>query len=381
MKMIDWLSSNFPRKPPNQKLARKAVRHLKRKEKKQLFSNEISQMRAAEGRWYEALIYEMILEISNDTDLIAGIVRKGADAPFPPLEIALGQNGLFFSARGDIKVRGNGQDLAEVDLLLQSSSNSIAFAEIVTSTADLKALEDEVRYKKSLLGYIFGQPHVPFILFSSVDISRSAIIRRLTREPDSVLIVTQTCEEIKKMLKERDIRGVPRKPVKHDKLITLDSIPPLRPFDYKHLHELRRRRVLRRLSRNETLKPGVSRDEIPPIVKKVLLGALYPSGMKTFLQESKFGLKNEPISLQEAKSRYSKIILAIDLPEYEPVMYFRVRDKKEYLKVVPVKSGGFRVESRRGQRIKGFYLWLESLEPSIGAKIAHQYTHAFLKNR
>jgi hypothetical protein len=381
MKMIDWLNTNFTGIPPSKQLARRAIRHLKKKEKIQLFSHEISQMRAAEGRWYESLIYEMVLDISSRTELISGVFRKGADAPFPPVEVALGQSGLFYSSRGDVNVRGNGQDLAEVDLLLQSSSGAIAFAEIVTSPADLKGLEDEIQFKKCLLGYIFGQVHVPFLLFSSVDISRSSIVKRLIREPDSVLIVTNPCEEIKALLKPRDIRGIPRKPIQHPKFISLDKITPPREFDYKKIHDLRRSRVLNQISLEGKFEPGKGRDEIPPIVKKILLGALYPSGIRVFLRETGFSIKGNVHSYDDIMKQYTKIILAVDLPGYDPVLYFRLRNKKEYLKVVPNKKGEFRIESRRGRRIKGFFLWLESVEPTLGAGITRQYIHSILKKK
>jgi hypothetical protein len=65
---------------------------------------------------------------------------KGADTPHQRNNVQLGQNGFFYSKYGDITVRGNGYDLAEYDLLLVYSDNHIAFAEVVTSPADLKGI-------------------------------------------------------------------------------------------------------------------------------------------------------------------------------------------------------------------------------------------------
>lgn len=381
MDMIDWLRGHFPGTRPSKEMVQKAVRHLKKKEKNFLFSHDPAHMRAAEGRWYESLIYEILLDISIQSNLIRGIVRKGADAPFPPVEVASGQNGLFYSNRGDINIRGNGQDIAEVDLLLVSSSGSIAFAEIVTSPADLKGLEDEIHYKKRLLGYLFGQVHVPFLLFSSVDISRSTIIQRLIREPDSVLIVTGTCEEMRANLKMRDIRGIPRKPIRHPKLMDLSEVRPIRTFDYKHLHDLRRNKVLQTMMQDGRLPSLSDRDEIPPLVKKIILGALYSSGIRAFVRESRFSMKGHDYSYDELVKNFSKVILAVDLPEYEPMLYFRLRNKKEYLKVVPIKTGGFRIESRRSRRMKGFFLWLEDTAPTLGAAITSRYIELLLKPR
>jgi hypothetical protein len=128
-------------------------------------------MKTAEGKWYESIIYETILRCSGPRTR-SGRSSPRARTPVPAAPGALGQNGLFYSRSGDIKVRGNGQDLAELDLLLVGEGRSIAFGEIVTSPAAMKELETEILYKKRLMGHLFGQEVVPALLVSSVDISR-----------------------------------------------------------------------------------------------------------------------------------------------------------------------------------------------------------------
>ena len=379
MNTLEWIKANFARKKPDRKLARKSIRHLKKIEKKQLFSDEISQMRASEGRWYESLIYEMLLEISGRSDMVKYIVRKGADAPFPPPEIEMGQNGLFYSNRGDINIRGNGQDIAEVDILWVDNEGRISFAEIVTSASDLKDLEAEVHYKKRLLGYLYGQVIVPFILFSSVDISRSSIIRRLVKETESVVIITPTCEEIKTLLTPSSIRGVPRKPVNHPKLIDIADIPLKRPFDYLALHNKKRDKLIGMMLAGKGKEEMMKRDEIPPVSKKIIIGALYPSGIKALMKDRTFTMRGNIHSIDSIDRDYSKVVLAIDIPEYEPVIYMKSRKKEEYVKIVRKKSGELKVESKRTPQMTGFYLWLEDLKPTIGAKIALKYGNVLLK--
>jgi hypothetical protein len=380
MNTLEWIKANFSRKKPDQRLARKSIRHLKKIEKKQLFSEEISQMRASEGRWYESLIYEMLLELSGRSDMVKYIVRKGADAPFPPPEIEIGQNGLFYSNRGDINIRGNGQDIAEVDILWVDNEYRISFAEIVTSASDLKDLEAEVHYKKRLLGYLYGQVIVPFILFSSVDISRSSIIRRLVKETESVVIITPTCDEIKTLLTPSSIRGVPRKPVNHPKLIDIADIPLKRPFDYRVLHDKKRDKLIGMMLAGKGKDEMMKRDEIPPVSKKIIVGALYPSGIKALMQNRTFTMRGKIHSIESIDWDYSKVVIAIDIPEYEPVIYMKSRKKEEYVKIVRKKSGELKVESKRTPQMTGFYMWLEDLKPTIGAKIARNYGRVFLNN-
>ncbi|MBP5083041.1 MAG: hypothetical protein J6104_02265, partial [Methanomicrobium sp.] len=265
MEMLNWLNANFYRKKPDKTIARRAIRHLKKLEKTQLFSPELSQMRAAEGRWYESLIYEMLLELTETTGKVKYVVRKGADAPFPPIEIKLGQNGIFYSNRGDINIRGNGQDIAEFDIVFVDYMDRICFCEIVTSASDLKDMEAEVHYKKKLLSYLYAQAVVPFVLFSSVDISRSSIMKRLMRETESTLIVTPTCEELKNVLHRDSIRGVPRKPVDNSRLIGIEKIPIKRPFDYKMLPDMKRDRTLEIMMNGGGKEEMARPDEIPPV--------------------------------------------------------------------------------------------------------------------
>ena len=118
LQMITWLNKNFSSLQPTRAIVMRALRHLRPADRKKLFSEDIPEMRTAEGRWFEAIVYEMILDLSLKTDLILAVVARGADGPSKVRRAQLGQNGLFYSNIGDIKVRGNGQDLAEVDLML-----------------------------------------------------------------------------------------------------------------------------------------------------------------------------------------------------------------------------------------------------------------------
>ncbi|MDE4907151.1 hypothetical protein L0665_00720 [Methanogenium marinum] len=378
MNTLRWIKESFRSCNPNKAISVRAIRHLKKIEKKQLFSEDISTMRAAEGRWFESLMYEMLLEFSRRSNNITYIVRKGADAPFPSIPAKFGQNGLYFSNRGDINVRGNGQDIAEVDMLFVGGDGKVGFAEVVTSGTELKELREEVHYKKKLFGYLYGQITVPFVLFSSVDISRSSVVKKLMHETESVLIVTKSCETLKHLLNSNSTRGIPRKPLKNAKLIDVSALQPRRPFDYKLIHDYRRDRVLAEITAGRPKEEFSEKDELPPLAKKLLLGALYESGSKEIWKGKKLLIKGTPYDQEKISKEFSKIIIALDIPEFEPVIYLRSRNKKEYLKVVVRKSGGFRVESKRTPQMTGFFLWLESLKPTLGGEVCREYADLFL---
>ncbi|HQP71652.1 MAG TPA: hypothetical protein PLP90_03170 [Methanoculleus sp.] len=377
LQMISWLDGNFRSLQPTRATIMRALRHLRPADRKNLFSSDIPQMRTAEGRWFEAIVYEMFLELSLQTDLIQAVVARGADGPTKVRRAQLGQNGLFYSNIGDIKVRGNGQDLAEVDLVLVDHTGSLTFGEIVTSPADLKELEEEIHYKKHLFGYLYGQPIVPFLLISSVDISKTAVVRRLMKEPDNVILTTPTCEELKTLIRQSDLKCSPVRRVRHDKLISISDIPPRRPFDYKKLHDERLQSIIATVTSKSGARELGRPDEIPPIVKKVLFGGLYPSAVRMLDARYPIQIRGETYDPDMIQKRFSKVVLAVNIPDYRPIIYLRTRNKREYLKMVPSKTGGFRFESRRTPHMAGFFLWLESIQPSVGAELTRDLLDAF----
>jgi hypothetical protein len=378
LKMLNWLDENFTSFQPNRDIALKAARHLSKMERKKLFSSDIEPMRTAEGRWYEAIIYETMLKVSLQSDLIKDIVRKGADARYVRGKVELGQNGLFYSKLGDINIRGNGQDLAEVDLLLVDKNNAVAFAEIVTSPLDMKDFEEEIQYKKRLLGHLFGQETVPFLLISSVDISRVSVVRRIVKEPDNALLSTLSCGEIKSLFSQADIRNVPRKPIHHPKLVLAPDLMQARHFDYKRLHDQAREKVISAVTGKRPLPDFQNSSFGHQLVKKILFGALYPSAVKLLCQEYTLTVKGQEYDLGALATDFSKVVLAVDLPEYEPIVYLRSKKKKEYFKMVKDKTGNFKFERYTPSKV-GFFLWLESVKPNLGARITKDLLDTFMK--
>ncbi len=371
--MNDWLARNFPQFPPDRPTILAATRHLSGPQRKSLFSPDPGTMKTAEGKWYEAIIYETILRCAQASDQIIRVVSKGPDARYRRLQAQLGQNGLFYSRSGDIKVRGNGQDLAELDLLLVGAGNSIAFGEIVTSPAAMKELEKEFTYKKRLMGHLFGQQVVPSLLVSSVDISRISAVRRIMEDPSNLYLSTATCESIKTLVRpEEVIRGAPPRTTRNPKLIEAPDLPLAGSFDYRQMHELQRSRVFSALASGVMYRGGDPRDPATVIVKKILLGALEPGAVDSFSNLVRLTLKGRPITSHEIRTQFAKIILTVNLPEAEPIIYMKPRDRNYYMKMVRVRPGQFKFESNRSRKMLGFFLWLQDIRPTLNANITEK---------
>jgi hypothetical protein len=377
--ITSWLKKNLSSFQPDERMALSATRHLSGLERSRLFSPEIEKMRTAEGRWYEAIIYEMFRSMAHETDEIGQLALKGMDVPRQARQkIKLGQNGLFYSRCGDITVRGNGQDLAEFDLLLIDRNDQVTFAEVVTSASDMKEFEKEIAYKRALLGYLFDQPQVPFLLVSSFDVTNYVVGRRLLKTPKTVNIQTASCEEIKSHLRPDRFRERFHQPPRHPSLGLAHEIPLRKKFCYETYHEDERARVLDRVSSPDGGLPDIP-NGTSRLVKKILYGGLYPSGIRSLCRDHQFLIRGQEIEYSEIMKRYSKAILATDLPGYEAIVYLRQRRKQEYLKMVQNGDGNFKFERYTPSRV-GFYLWLESLQPSLGAKITRNLVDAFSPN-
>ena len=374
--MITWLNLNFRNFKPNAAIALNATRHMNKIERKRLFSPDIEPMRTAEGRWFEAIIYEMFLDISKKSDRIKYLAMKGADAPRNREDVKLGQNGLFYSKYGDITIRGNGQDLAEFDLLLVDADNHVAFAEVVTSPSDLKEFEAEIAYKKKLLGYLYGQKITPFLLVSSFDLSNYSVVKRLAKDKTNAIIHTSSCEQIKSIVKHYRPRILYTNPVNHPKLIRATDIPMKNRFDYKLYHDEVKNRIFTEISRSGGKSRPELTGETSQLVKKVLYGAVFPQAVKAICDTSGLSVRGKKIGPEEFPHYYSKAIIATDLPNYELIIYLRSKQKKEYHKMIQVKDGHFKFERPTPPKV-GFFLWLEALQPTLGTKMTLQVLDAF----
>jgi hypothetical protein len=366
--MIPWITSNFKNFKPTAAIAINATRHMNSVERKKLFSPDIEPMRTAEGRWFEAIVYEMFLDISKKSDRFRYLAMKGADAPKKREEVRIGQNGVFYSKYGDITVRGNGQDLAEFDLLLVDSENRVAFAEVVTSPSDLKEFEQEIWYKKQLLGYLFDQESTPFLLVSSFDLSNYSVIKRLAKDKTNAIIHTSSCEDIKSLVKYYRPRIIYNRPENHPKLIRATDIRIKQPFDYKVLHDQAQSQVFSDILRQQNAAPKVT-GRNSALVKKILYGGLFPPAVRAVCEQYGLTVRGSKVDADSFFRHYSNAIIATDLPGFEPIIYLRSRQKKEYHKMVQQRGGGFKFERLTPPKV-GFFLWLETIQPTLGTKVA-----------
>ncbi len=364
-----WLADNKRQCQPTKDHALRAIRHLSRLERKNLFSEEISYMRSAEGRWFEMITYELFLDLASKTDAISRVILKGDDVRGKKQQPALGQDGFFYSRNGDITLRGNGQDLAEFDLLLMKQDGSIVFVEVVTSPADLKDFLPEIYYKKQVIRYLFNQKAVTFILVTSFPLTNYKGGRKVLGSEEHLSICTRSCDTFRTHIGGTWNKSLLKSRLPAGKTVRSTDLTLSRPFVYKEYHDLEKEWVFTHIPEDGRVPEFPSPYRTHTLVKKILFGRLYPSTTRRLCEKYRFVVKDEVLDEKSLAERFTKIILAADLPDYAPLIYLRQRNKKEYLKMVFDGQGTFKFERKTPPKV-GFFVWLESLQPELGANVS-----------
>ena len=171
------------------------------------------------------------------------------------------------------------------------------------------------------------------------------------------------------MVKHYRPRIIYDNPVNHPKLIPATEIPMKEPFDYKRFHdEVRNHDIYPRSRRPGARKiPEITSDDRPTRQKGALRRACSRLRSKPSATRTGFRSGENISSMTNFRNIYSKAIIATDLPGYEIIIYLRSRQKKEYHKMVQSKDGHFKFERPTPPKV-GFFLWLDAIQPSLGAR-------------
>lgn len=356
---------------PSREIAIRALRHLSEKKKEDLFSKKEVPKKIAIGQWYEAVIYERLLELATlDGDYT--LVRKWNDIwRRNRIRSRLGQDGLVYDETGAIVVRGNGQDIAELDILLTNRENEIAFAEVKNSGNNLEEFDTLIDYKRRLLSFLFSQP-IQFVLISSLELSNKPAIKLITSIPGNFFVVTGGLDKLHSSLKPEDVfRRYLRRNDGFRSMLLSDLNTT--KINYLELHNMCRAELVNSVMNSRTLnfKGNFS------LVKRIVVGYLTESSIESLLSEKEIIFHGERLT-SESFRNFSRAVLAVSMPELRPALYLRLRAKPVYLKMGPFTTLTFKFERRIYQRRTAFFDWLENVESGIGPHVMNQILHQCL---
>jgi hypothetical protein len=114
------------------------------------------------------------------------------------------------------------------------------------------------------------------------------------------------------------------------------------------------------------------------LVKKIIIGGLYPNAVRTLANQFEFSINGKTLPPTKLFNSFTKVILAIDIPECKPIIYLKRKGRREYLKMVMHRNGMFQCESRRTTKMLGFFLWLEDTPPTIGSTVTQKLFNSSL---
>jgi hypothetical protein len=141
---------------------RRAVHHLTKPERAILYDVTNPLHRSATGKYFEALIYELLLTQTEGSDVIVSIAAKFSDVEFVPYD-KYTADGLWYSRDGGIRFKIGGRVTAEMDLLIKTADGVRVFGEVIINPSAVRGFRSEISAKKKLLADLYGDP-IEFLL-------------------------------------------------------------------------------------------------------------------------------------------------------------------------------------------------------------------------
>lgn len=142
---------------------RRATVHLSKPLRASLFSETSAEHRSASGKFFEALVYELLLATSNTTRTVDRIAAKLNDAEYHEFD-RFTKDGLWYSKDGEILFRIHKKVVAEVDFLVLCTDNTLVFGEVTINPESIPSLLLEAEKKKQFLHTLCKQGNLPYTI-------------------------------------------------------------------------------------------------------------------------------------------------------------------------------------------------------------------------
>ena len=375
-----WVAEQLESYDITKELVLSATAHVPQVFIRDVFSDDPWKKGIAKGYFYEATVYEILWHLARSSDRIRRLTRKGADVSKGRLgpQSALGQNGFFYSPLGELKIRGNGIDLVELDFVLEDSEGGLLFGE---SKLSGKFLGDDfvetLNFKHRLLTYLFAR-EFESILISPANLAESPNARPLARASWNHFAMTRKIEEVLAGLTPREIPHRRRGARSDEKLVYWTDFRPARPLNYSKLHNTTRGIVLRSVNANVEIQNLVKEQE-ESLLKNVLIGALNEQALSALFANKTLHIESRDLGTELYRRHFSKVVLGLSLPELRPGLYLKSIRKPVYVKLGPYTSSEFGFEGLVRKKYTPYHDWLDSVSTPIGAPKLMDFLDYFLR--
>jgi len=376
-----WIAEQLESHEITKELVLSSTVHIPPAFIRDIFSENQLRRGIATGYFYEATVYEMLLHITRSSNRIRYLTRKGADVsperlrPYP----ALGQDGFFYSPLGELKIRGNGVDLAEVDFVLEDSEGGLLFGESKISGKFLaNGFVEDLSYKRRLLAYLFPN-EVQSILISPANLAENPQTLLLNNSWN-YFAKTEGIDEVLAGLTPEEIPSMTKTTRSNEKLVYWTDFRPARQLNYSKLHSATRDAILKGVNAGVKVQDLV-KEQGDSLLKNVWIGELNEQAIAALFEKKTLCIEDCNIGAELYHSRFSKIVLGLGLPECRPALYLRSKVRPSYIKLGPNTPSEFSFERLLQRKYTPYYDWLNSISVPISAPKLMDFLNYFLQEK
>ncbi|MDG6999753.1 MAG: hypothetical protein JRN15_11625 [Nitrososphaerota archaeon] len=363
-----WICETLLKDSPSPDLVRLAAKHLSRSQIQDLFSSSNFVRRNAEGYLFEAIVYEMIVELACRTDAISQVVRKGIDVPQsrrtgkPKPE----HDGPYYNAKGELIIRLGGIDLAELDIAFVDKMGHLVFCEVKTSFKNMKNFDKKASYNKQLFNTLFGNK-TRYLLVSSVNIENITQVQNIISVPGNYYAYANWFnDDLKRYGSMTSGSGAERQSLL-DKFCFWTDLEIESGLNYEEREFWLRADILASITMGKSREEIIQQVLCDTIVPRVIVGMLCSDAIDFLIHSYELEGEGKDILPDEFKQRFSSIVLSLSALHLRPVLYLRERKKRSYVKMGPCGASRFAFERNIVPWRTTFFSALENARYQVNA--------------
>ena len=202
---------------------------------------------------------------------------------------------------------------------------------------------------------------------------------------DIYFINTGPYEKNKSHLAYPEVNNYLRKELVNEKIIDVNSLNINKKFDYNVYHDKVKSIIFSAMKSNKDI--DIIKKELGEytIVPKVIIGNLLPEAVNYLCRENVIVVNEDIFTAKEILKYFSNVILTVKLPDLRPAIYLKVKPRyigkkkiETYLKL-GLKSNHMFSFERNIPIFAGFFKWLDTIKPTLGAKTTKSFCDYFSK--
>lgn len=316
------------------------LRHVKGL-KKDICSEEPWISGHGKGFFLEYYTYELVKSKLGKSSNIMGMIRKGADlSNNTKKNSSTCKEGLCYNGKGDIVIRGNGIDLAELDLVVFASDGSVVLIEVMNTGNNLAYEAKEIEHKKRLLRNLLRR-RIYAIVASAEDLSQKAVIKDITSDRENRFVWLRAIPEVNcDMLNNIEIAR--SEPIETKKLIYVDQVKQAKSSTYEEKVKKESEYVLDSLRKGRSFS-SISDHLVTTEISNIWLFRVSFLNFSQHLGSISFHIKKRKVLWEDLGTCFSSAIIGLSMSYLRPTVYWRIRKKKKYLKFVPFDHRSFKL--------------------------------------